>query len=482
MRPDPAVRASLSGGGNNMRFLGALIGCLVFVAAGSLPAFASGYIMPPVGVRAGSMGEAFIGLADDYSAVHWNPAGITQISGTELTASLASPIVMASRDGVVILDGVDGPGGQNGIATVEATTDSELPVAPGVFYYTGCGPLSGVLDKWGIGLYTLADFVVTWSGDDVYGEDDIDEAEGTDPFKNVVLDATVPDFETDIKGYVISPVVAREIMPGLSVGVTGHALYGHVTLKDVGFGQRVVTGIGENEGDTLHLMPYRVEDDATGWTFGATVGMLYRATDQISVGATLRTPMTIECSGWSKITSETDSLSAGARETDFDFTFPLTAGIGMAYRDFLMDELTLTADVTWTQWSEVEDISRTMDVALPMVAGEDPNVTELEWEDTVEFGIGLDYRLSRTVSLRGGFRSVQSPAPAETYTMGLPATEKSIVGLGMTYRRDVWRFDAGLQYRLGSKRELDRDGDNWDMAGKNIDDVMIPSLSLTYLF
>jgi long-chain fatty acid transport protein len=465
-----------------MRVLGALVGCLVLVLAGAVPATANGYVVSTAGVRATSMGEAFIGLADDYSAVHWNPAGITQISGTELTASLASPILMASRDGLLTFEGIDGPQGQSARATIEATLENTFTAAPGLYYYTGCGPLSGLLDKWGIGVYALTDFVATWSGSDVYGEEDIVPAQGTDPFEDVVLDGVVPDFETDIKGYVVSPVIARELVPGLSVGIAGHALYGHVVLKDVGLWQRVAFGYGEEEGDTLHLMPYRVEDDVTGWTYGATIGVLYRATDQISVGASLRTPMTIACSGKSRITSETDSLAAAGGDSEFDFTFPMTAGVGVAYRDFLMDEMTLTLDVTWTQWSAVEEISRSMDTPLPTTAGEDPNVTELNWEDTVEVGVGLDYRLSRSLSVRGGYRAVQSPAPEETYTMLLPTTEKSVFGLGVTYRKDVWRLDIGLEYQIGTKLELDRDGDNWDMAGKNVDDIVTPSLSFTYLF
>jgi len=465
-----------------MRVFGALAGCLVLVLAGCLPALANGYVTPTVGVRASSMGGAFIGLADDYSAVHWNPAGITQISGTELTAALHAPVILASRDGVLLLEGVDGPMGQNAVATIEATMDANLPVAPGLYYYTGCGPLSGMLDKWGIGLYALTDFMATWSGEDIYDEDDIVPAQGASPFEDVVLAGTVPDFETDIKGYVISPVIARELIPGLSVGVTGHAVYGHVVFKDVGLGESVVTGIGEEEGDTLYLSPYRIEDDATGWSYGATIGVLYRATDQISVGATVRTPITIACSGKSRITSVVDSLTAAGRDSEFDFTFPLTAGIGLAYRDFLMDELTLTIDAVWTQWSAVEDISRSMDTALPIVAGEDPNVTELDWEDTVEIGVGLDYRLSRSLSLRSGFRSISSPAPDETYTAILPATAKTAFGFGLTYRRDVWRLDAGLEYQIGTEVELDNEGDNWDMAGKNIDDIIAPSISLTYLF
>ena len=38
------------------------------------------------GVKANSMGGAFIGLADDYSAVYWNPSGITQLNTVCISA------------------------------------------------------------------------------------------------------------------------------------------------------------------------------------------------------------------------------------------------------------------------------------------------------------------------------------------------------------------------------------------------------------
>lgn len=40
----------------------------------------------PVGPRAIAMGQAFTAVADDANAVYWNPAGLNQLGGTELTA------------------------------------------------------------------------------------------------------------------------------------------------------------------------------------------------------------------------------------------------------------------------------------------------------------------------------------------------------------------------------------------------------------
>src|SRR6478752_2017533 len=40
------------------------------------PAAARAQPEPPVGVRAAGMGGAFVAVADDATAVHWNPAGL----------------------------------------------------------------------------------------------------------------------------------------------------------------------------------------------------------------------------------------------------------------------------------------------------------------------------------------------------------------------------------------------------------------------
>ncbi|HDL19252.1 MAG TPA: hypothetical protein ENH29_09370, partial [Bacteroidetes bacterium] len=43
-----------------------------------------------VGIRALGMGGAFTGIADDYSASYWNPAGLGQMRRMELTAGFNS--------------------------------------------------------------------------------------------------------------------------------------------------------------------------------------------------------------------------------------------------------------------------------------------------------------------------------------------------------------------------------------------------------
>ena len=43
---------------------------------------ASGLYLNGLGSRATSMGGAFVGLVDDYSAGYWNPAAVSQFDWT----------------------------------------------------------------------------------------------------------------------------------------------------------------------------------------------------------------------------------------------------------------------------------------------------------------------------------------------------------------------------------------------------------------
>ena len=49
---------------------------VVLTACLLLPQLASAQPDPPVGVRAAGMGGAFVAVADDASAVYWNPGGL----------------------------------------------------------------------------------------------------------------------------------------------------------------------------------------------------------------------------------------------------------------------------------------------------------------------------------------------------------------------------------------------------------------------
>jgi len=432
-------------------------------------ASANGFLAPAVGAKASGLAGAFIGLADDYSAAFWNPAGITQIEGTEITVLGQDAVTMGSRDGFIGFDGAL----RTHIpvmAEIAATTEAGQRLLPGVFFYPNVS-LGALFDKIGITAYTLTDYGTLWPGSSVY--DDIIDAYATAPndpagYRRVMGDA--PDSESRLTAYAITPVVAKEIVPGLSFGLAGHAVY-------TSFSSKMGAWTEQSWQDSSRIYPIQMEDDATGWGMCATAGLLYKATKALSVGAVLRTPMTVAMSGEIEISSDVPEYDYPTQDQEYDLTFPMWAGLGIAYRDVLVDGLTMTADATWTQWSEFPGITRTTDGDLP----DDLQSADPEWDDTIEVGVGLDYRMSRSVSLRLGYRNVPTPCDAEHYTVLLPQTAKDVIGAGVTYRGDSWHVDLSMEYQASQTFEVPANV-NYENNGEHVDDLMTAGLSLTYAF
>jgi long-chain fatty acid transport protein len=464
-----------------------LITCVAVLVLGPVLALANGFYTPTVGPRASAMGGAFIGLADDYSAVYWNPAGITQIKGMELTATAQDVITFASRDGVVRYYGDT----EDRFVLVNrgATSEATNRIAPGAFFFTDAGPMRSVFDKVGIAAYTLTEYGSKWNGDDVFNADDFTgEDLGPTDFKGKYLAGDMQDYESRIKTYVFSPVFAKEVVPGLSVGLTANIAYSHFTLSDVYMETYVDTVEMPSVDDDyyLYLTPVQLTDDVTGWGYGATVGVLYRASRQVSAGVVFRSPMTISYDG-----VYSAKLSGGGEEiesafvSDFEIKYPMWVGGGFAYRDFLFDGLTMTGDVQWTAWSSIDRIDRNIvwggswsEEELEALA--EFETTEFNWEDTVEVGVGFDYRLGRSLSLSMGYRNSPSPVGDDDYyNFVLPQSSKDVVGAGVSYRQDFWRAAFSLEYHVGAERMI---RETEDMNGKHLDDVLIPSLSFTYAF
>jgi long-chain fatty acid transport protein len=463
-----------------------LITCLAVLVLGPVLALANGFYSPTAGTRASAMGGAFVGLADDYSAVYWNPAGITQINGMEVTVTGADVLSLASRDGIVEYEGFAGADDdfRYAIGTVGVTSDGLNKIAPGFFFYTDAGPLRNVVDKVGLTAYTLTEYGTKWNGGEV-----LDEFVGhASNYDAIFFGGDRQDYSSRIKTYVVSPVVAKEVFPGLSVGLTANIAYSHMTIENVlMIEQPFPVETPDIEDDWwLALTPLQVTDDVTATGYGATVGLLYRATSQVSAGLTVRSPMTLSYDGtFGLMASGGGEVFEEKHKSDFEIKYPLWVGAGFAYRDFVFDGLTLTGDLQWTDWSTVEGIDRNITWASSSEIDEGGQelfaTTPLDWEDTIEIAVGFDYRLGRSLVLDLGYRNSPTPAPDETYDFVLPQTDKNVIAGGVTYLQDFWRASLAIEYHAGDERNIPVSA-NEDMRGKHVEDLFIPSLSFTYAF
>src|SRR5512136_3110003 len=125
---------------------------LLASALGASLASANGFNLNGVGSKAIGMGGAFIGLADDPSAVFWNPAGLTQTSRPTVYGFEMNLIPTGTYKWSYAALGVN----------IDAKTKSKVYPVGAVGYLQPLGR------KWVVGVagYVPAGTCATWKGAD----------------------------------------------------------------------------------------------------------------------------------------------------------------------------------------------------------------------------------------------------------------------------------------------------------------------------
>jgi long-chain fatty acid transport protein len=418
---------------------------------------ANGLNLNSLGSRALSMGGAFVGLADDYSAIFWNPAGMAQFDkrylgfyGTDVIPSGSYLLQVPSQAGLV--------------TRVDAKTQTKHYLSGLLAYYQ---PINDYLVA-GIGLYVPSGLGSSWKGDDFSG----------------LSDGTSYMWESKIGLITISPGVSYKINEMISVGATFNINYGTFSLNQ---------WAGNTE---LPQPPYELdlgqyEMSLKGWGFGATLGVLVKPSEMFSFGATLRTPSRVKLSGEATI-SNLDLIgfkkTSDAETMSPHLTFPLWIAGGVAFRP--LPKLTLTGDLQWTHWSALDQIElKFVDPywSLFMVASGGDKM-HLEWKDALQVRFGGEYRISDSIALRGGYYYDPTPTPDRTMNFLLPSYTFNVFTAGVGYSMSGLVIDFGLEFLSGKKREvefakwlLDPEFANaqpgvYDMS------IVVPNISVSYKF
>ena len=222
---------------------------LVLAVSGTI--FANGFNLNGVGAKAIGMGGAFIGMADDFSAVYWNPAGLTQLDRPTLTLFQMN---LLER-------------GKFSFTPTGTDTKTDL-----LFYPSGAigfiTPLSSRVTA-GIVAYVPSGLGTKWNGDDLVGYPGV---------------KSTAQWESQVAVITLSPVIAYKVAEGVSLGASLNINYGLIKLKRPAVGQ------------------YSEESDDIG--INATFGLHLRPTSRLGMGITWKTP--------TKFTFTGDSAMSGA--------------------------------------------------------------------------------------------------------------------------------------------------------------------------
>jgi long-chain fatty acid transport protein len=274
----------------------ACLGALGLTATIFFPATVCGlgFSIPNQDAEAIARGNAFIATANNPSAIFYNPAGITQLEGTQVQFGAHNLAVNAEFES---LDG-----------TRHAETKSDIASVP-QFYFT-YSPKNSQF-SFGAGLYAPFGLALEWPTNT--------------PFRTLAE-------EGRLTYITFNPVAAWKILPNLSIAAGPTINYSKIKLRQ---------GIGFSPGDEFGF-------DGSGWDFGATAGLLWKPHEKWSVGVNYRSPNTINFKGSSQM-----KPYAPGESTSAELNFPQSAGLGVAYMP--TPQWNFEAYVTWTDWDTLKE-------------------------------------------------------------------------------------------------------------------------------
>jgi long-chain fatty acid transport protein len=377
---------------------------LVAIVWCSSPAFAQIPRIQGQGAAASGMGNAFAAQADNPSALHYNPAGMTQLRGVQIMAGgllVGGPLDHRSPDGT----------------TTAGDHDGVVAWPPPAHNYITAN-LHGLgiplLDKLtvGVGVTTPFGTAARWPD--------------SSPFRGTATFSALPLFD-------IKPTFAYQLLPDLSIGA-GLDIYTFAGL------------FGEGHAEFQRLTPSanKLELNGKDTALGFNVGALYTALRNedglplVNIAVVYRSQATLHLDGV--------QLLNGVKVRDNTTTLVLpqviTGGIAVWPVRNCEREWKLELNIDYIGWKSV----RNLDLRQPdgTVFFEQPQ----NWKSTYAILVGTEYRwlnMDRLpgweVAMRGGYSNLQTQVPDSTFNPTIPSADLHIVSTGMGF---VCKGDGSL--------------------------------------
>lgn len=409
--------------------------------------FANGFQINEQGAKSLGMGGAFVAQADNPDAVYFNPAGITQLEGAQISLGV-SPISPS--------------------ATFESnSTGSSTDAKERTFYIPNFYATLKATDRVSAGFGIFANYGLAtewphnWEGRYITG--------GT---------------KAEIVTLTLNPNIAFKVTDKLSLAVGIDIQNLDITLENK------VIMLPINGSVLLLNSDGDSKLTADDWAYGYNLALHYSITKNWKAGISYRSKIKHEIKdGTAKL-----SLPAGEiigqgpvpamkieKTGSADLTLPDILYIGTSYK---LGKFTFELDGQWTGWSSYDELKVEFEDGSQQVKPKD-------WNDVWAIRFGAQYQVNDMLALRAGIIRDYSPIPDETLDPLVPSGDRWLyaVGFGLNFNKIT------LDFAYNYLDDEDRDFNNPvgeeapygyaapTLTGKFKDiDAHIFGVSLTYKF
>jgi len=396
---------------------------LVLVMAAAAPLQAGGFAVTEKG--ASGLGNAYAGgaaVAEDAGTVYWNPAGMTRLAGHTAAASLV----------------VTEPSYKFQSAQT-ATNALGLPIEP-----AGAGSGDAGSTVWLPNIFYSHSF-----SDRLKAGIDIVVPYSLDTKYDSLWVGRYYAVNSQLKTWDINPAVAYRINDRWSLGggisaqyldaeLTNAVDFGLINALDLGNAFPLIPSIPTSDGS--------MQVNGDDWGFGFNLGVLFELSEHTRFGFTYRSKVEHTLSGQASFTYPAAAPGVGTASglvnqgVRLNLDMPASAALSGYHQ---IGKWGLMGDVTWTQWSTLDELR--IDYANAGVADD---VTTLNWDDTFRIAVGVTWLFSEQWTWRGGLAYDQTPVPSATLqTPALPDEDSLWLSLGGSWKfSEDWDLDFGGAY------------------------------------
>ena len=374
---------------------------LLFTNVGQV--LATGFDLPDQDAFAVSRGMAFVATADNPSAIYYNPAGITQMSGQNVRGGIYGLHLGATYRS---------PAG----GSYENTNPwHAIPQ----FFYTYMPEKLPV--AFGLGIFSPFGLSMNWPQDT--------------GFRTVATKGSLTYF-------TVNPVVAWQVLPKLSVAAGLTANYAETDLR-----QGLVW-------PTQPTDEFRFKGSA--WDLGYNLGVLWKPWEKISLGATFRSTTTMDLKGRTEFFNTTAYGPVPAFPTQrvdatTRFPFPLKVISGISYRPTPNWNLEFNAD--FTGWSRLRTVEIQQAQAFPPLLPQAVPLT-LNWESSWYYEFGVTRNLANGWQVSAGYIYNENSVPDAHYTPLVADLDRHFLSIGTGHKGEHLTIDLAYQFGYGPTRPV----------------------------
>lgn len=378
----------------------------------STPAFPAGFSVFAQGAKASGMGLAFTAVADDPSAIFYNPAGLGWQKHFE--AQIGSEFLTKVKGEF------EGANPYPGIGVHEDQHKTTF-VVPNLY---AVAPLTSEIN-FGLGINSPYGLGYRW--------DDAENFSGRFVAQNAVIQAID-----------LNPVLSFQATPEFAIAFGADYRVSKVQLERNQAGTNPFT---QSIVDVAHVKLNSDVQDNHGWGWNA--GIMFRPMPQFSFGAAYRSKIKMDYEGRAtfeqRLTGDprfdaavAAQLPTGEHPVRTFIEFPASLNLGTAFT--FPGEFLVALEADWTQWSSFN----ALDIHFPDLVGRDLH-RETDWKNSWAYRIGLEKKFS-SFALRAGYYRDKTPQPRADAGPILADNDRDAFSLGFGYNTDHWGIDIADLY------------------------------------